>query len=571
MLAPAMRAALRRSAAGSKVALSVAAVAVAYAATLALLDRRAFWTIDSASKLLQVQAILASGYRDFSLPWPGRAIDPEYRWNPLPHPFGVVEDGRLFSFYPPAFAVLSSIPYRLFGMAGLLALPFLASIALAAGVARTARTLGADAAGQAAAVLATGLCTPVWFYSVVFWEHVPAAALAVWGVAGALDFVRGGARRDLVRGCVLATLAVYLRDELYLFCGVLAAVAVLGGPGPRARVAATALATLAATALPLWAFQAWALGHPLGFHLDTQFAADLGAHLRERWAVVHVLFLAGAPGRGSSLALMGPFALWLLLAPRLTARAASRAVPVAAAFAALGCAVSLAGYAEGPIRWMMASNGLLATAPVLVFAGFRFADPREASLDPRAAGALRAVALGYAALYALLAPLDASTGVHWGNRLLLVLYPLLAVLAGPNLARWLRLCARTRPAAVVAVGLAVALGLGAQAFSIHLLREKLAFSVRLAEAVRRHPDAPIATGIFWVPQELFAEFYARPVFLVGSQADLRELRVRLVRAGYRELLFATAPGRANAGALVERVDDPELGFYGVDLVRLELP
>jgi hypothetical protein len=483
----------------------------------------------------------------------------------------VVEGGRLFSFYPPAFAVLSSIPYRLFGMAGLLALPFLGSLALVAGVARAARTLGADAAGQATAVLATGLCTPVWFYAVVFWEHVPAACLAVWGVAGVLDFVRGGARRDLVRGCALAALAVYLRDELYLLCGVLVAVAVLQGPGPRARVAATALATLAATVLPLWAFQAWALGHPLGFHLDTQFAADLGAHLRERWSVVHVLFLASAPDRGTSLAWMGPFALWLLLAPRLTARAAARAVPVAAAFAALGCGVSLAGYAEGPIRWMMAANGLLATAPVLVFAGFRFADPREAPLDPRGAGALRAVALGYAGLYALVAPLAASTGVHWGNRLLLVLYPLLAALAGPNLARWLRLCARARPAGAAAVGLAVAVGLGAQALSIRLLREKLAFSVRLAEAVRRHPDAPIATGIFWVPQELFAEFYARPVFLVGSQEDLRALRARLVRAGHRELLFATAPGSANAGALVERVDDPELGFYGVDLVRLELP
>lgn len=551
---------------------SVLLVALVLAASLALLETRAFWVIDNANKFLQMQAILESHYRDFSIPWPGHDVDPEYRWNPLPHPFGVVEDGRLYSFYPPAFAVVSSLPYRILGMPGLYALPFLAGVAMLVGVARAARTLGADARGQAAAVLVTGLGTPVWFYSVVFWEHVPAACLALFGAEGVLRFLRDGARRDLVRGCALAALAVYLRDELYLFCGVLAAVATRESPGSRLRVAATSLATLAIAILPLWAFQAWALGHPFGFHLDTQFAPDLATHLRERGSTLHVLFLASGPDRAVSLLAMGPFALALLLAPRLGERSAAWLPPALAGLAVLGCGISLAGYAtaESPIRWMNSSNGLLSTVPVLALAGFRFADANEAPLDLRATGALRGIALGYAGLYALAAPLAASAGVHWGNRLLLVLYPLAALLAGPNLARWLERFARVRPVAAGVVALAVATSVGAQAYGVRLLHEKQSFSVRLAVEVARHPGVPIATGLFWLPQELFAELRTRPIFLVSTRDDMGELRRRLRRAGHRELLFVTAPGAANAGTIVGRVDDPALRFYGVDLVRVQL-
>jgi hypothetical protein len=548
-------------------------VAVVWLATLALLEKRAFWVIDNASKFLQVEAVLASGYRDTSIDWSGREIDPEYRWNPLPHGFGVVEGGRLYSFYPPAFAVLASLPYRLLGRPGLYALPFVAGVALLAGIATAARTLGADARGQSAAVLLAGLCTPIWFYSVVFWEHVPAACLAVWGSEGVLRFLRDGARRDLVRGCALAALAVYLRDELYLFCAVLVAVAVTLGPRPRARTAATALLVLTAALLPLWIFQFLALGNPLGFHLAADNAPDLATHLRERGVILHLLFLASSPDRLASLLAMGPLALALVLAPRLSGRAATWFPPALAAFATLACGASLAGYAwaESPIRWMHASNGLLATVPALAFAGFRFADPREAALDLRATGALRSVALSYAGVYALAAPLGPSSGVHWGNRFLLVLYPLLALLAGPNLARWLERHAPGRPLAASVVAFAIVTSLGAQVFGVRLLHAKQSFSTRLAAEVARHPDVPLATSIFWLPAELLAEFPARPIFAVFTQDELRELRGRLYRTGHRQLLFAVPIGKANAGTLIGRVEDPDLRFFGVDLVRVELP
>src|SRR5262245_14428550 len=92
-------------------AASVLLVALVLLATVAPLGKRAFWVIDNAAKFLQLEALVASGYRDSSIPWPGRDLDPEYRMNPMPPPFGVVEGGRLHSFYPPAFAAISSLPW----------------------------------------------------------------------------------------------------------------------------------------------------------------------------------------------------------------------------------------------------------------------------------------------------------------------------------------------------------------------------------------------------------------------------------------------------------------------------
>jgi hypothetical protein len=86
-----------------------------YAATLALLPAGGLWTVDNGNKRIQVEALLASGFRDFSLPWPGQQLDPELAFNPLPGPFSVVREGRLYSVFSPVFPALSVLPFRVRG------------------------------------------------------------------------------------------------------------------------------------------------------------------------------------------------------------------------------------------------------------------------------------------------------------------------------------------------------------------------------------------------------------------------------------------------------------------------
>ena len=115
----------------------IVAVALVYAATLALLPPGGLWIVDNGNKRIQVEALLASGFRDFSLPWRGGDLDPELAFNPLPNSFSVVREGRLYSVFSPLFPALSVLPFRWLGDAGLCLAP-------AARLARAARGRGQD-------------------------------------------------------------------------------------------------------------------------------------------------------------------------------------------------------------------------------------------------------------------------------------------------------------------------------------------------------------------------------------------------------------------------------------------
>lgn len=549
---------------------SILLVAAVYAATLFHVEVRGFWILDNAIRFLQLEAIVASDYRDFSLAWPGRELDPELHFNPLPHPFSHVEDGTIYAFYPPFFATLSSLPFRIVGFAGLYLLPALSALLTLAALAHVATRMGLGAAGRHALVLVAGLCTPLWFYAVVFWEHMPAACLSSWAVALLLDFLEDGKERRLVGASVLATLSVYFRDELYLFCALLAGAALLLAPAHRLRAAVLAAATMALAILPLWLFQAWALGHPLGLHLGAQNATGLAEHFAARPLVVYLLFLAFVANVVPSLLLSSPFAIGFLTRPGLPARVFAWALPAAALLAVVCCGLSLAGFtlSPSPIGWLNQTNGLFSGTPVLLLAFVRLRAADDDATRARLAHRVWLLALGYAALYALAAPALGSRGIHWGNRLLLAVYPLLALLAVTNLSTWFGRYGHARPLGALALALAVALSAGAQTYSIHLLALRKDFSFRLSRALSERPEPVVVTTVWWAAPELFAASRTKSIFRAASAADLERLLAKLHGAGHDHALLVARRGEGG-GALVKRVDDSGLDFFGLDILRIE--
>ena len=87
---------------------AIGLVAVVYLVTLAALPRNGFWVVDNANKFLQVENILQNPRGDFSIRWPGQALDPTYTYNPLPMNFSFIRDGKLLSQYSPVFAWVSA-------------------------------------------------------------------------------------------------------------------------------------------------------------------------------------------------------------------------------------------------------------------------------------------------------------------------------------------------------------------------------------------------------------------------------------------------------------------------------
>ena len=89
------------------------------------------------------------------------------------------------------------------------------------GIYRIAIELDLDLRGQVLALLVAGLCTPLWFYAIVFWEHAIATCLCIWAALYALRHLGSMQNRDLIGSATLAAAAIYLREDLAgaLRCG----------------------------------------------------------------------------------------------------------------------------------------------------------------------------------------------------------------------------------------------------------------------------------------------------------------------------------------------------------------
>ena len=559
---------MRRFHPGRSVLCSLLAVSVCYGAALCVLEKRGFWITDNANKFLQVQALANSGYTDFSIPWPGQTVDPDFAYNPLPYYFTRVESGTLYSVFSPVFALISAFFFVHLGHWGLYLVPVLSSLAMLAGLAQLARLVGHRIVVGHIAVLTAGLCTPVFFYSLVFWEHTPAICLGIWSVRYLVQFLADSAPKHLGLGMAAAGLSVYFRDEFYLLCLVLALATVFYARADRLKILVSSALILFASLLPLWLFQWLTIGHPLGYHLSTHLAtvADWGHHLAARPRVFYNLFVASNPIPALSLVLALPFILAFVLSPRL---ALQKAVPAYSAVALISAGLSLGGYffAASPIDYMLkSSNALFASAPVVALAFLRSAD---SDLHPLRRW-IWLVALSFAALYALAAPKVGSLGIHWGNRYFLILYPLWAVLAAGNLLEWLK---RQRPyfsAGVLAVGAVLAFSLAAQVYGVSLLAKKKAFSQRLHSELRQRSEEVVITNLRWVPHALCGEFYQRPFFYVATPRHYESLLQRLSDEGYKSYLFLTQ-NRGGARQPTVEVDDGSLNFFDLQFFSEKLP
>lgn len=537
---------------------TIVVILAGYGAAWLWLPQTGFWSGDSGCKYIQMEEIVRSGYRTYSVTWPGRDLDPELTFLPVREPFGRIVDGELFLQYSPVFAIASSPFWRSAGFAGLFLLPLLAGLLTLAAVWRLAALVTDSPAARPTAVLLAGFATPLLFYSLAWWEMMPGVCLATWAMAFGLEWVRDGRRRSIVAAAALAGLAIWFRDELVVFAAGLAAATTLFGrrsvPG-----LATFAATLVAAVAPLALFQAWALGSPLGHHFG-EVALDAARFLPDRVTVFENLLLGNHGQRWISLAAgVAPVALFFA-APRLGAGAHSWVVPVLAAVATLTGLGMLAGHlgADNPVTWLLHANGLFAVTPVLWLGLVR----QDASPARRA---LWLVLLFYVAGYVIAAPVANSEGIHWGCRFLLAAYPGLAVLAADTVVRWWSREAPRRTVLALPVAAAILLSVGFQLHSVRLLHHRQTLSARLNDAVLARPE-PVVVATGWpVPQELYRVFHEKPVFLLRDSAHSGLLREKLTAAGHGGAVWVAWPPRPGPSAPGRRIVDDPLSFPSFEI------
>lgn len=477
-----------------------------------------FWSVDSSVRFVQLESLRRQGYRTLAVIYPAEDLDAEHRF--YPSTLAYRKGGRTYLSIPWQFPMLAAPFYGVFGWPGLLVLPVVGALASS-----WLTGVGAREDGQvpaSAAVLLVGLASPLLVYAGVFWDHTISAALAAGAVALlVLDLQEASNRRAWWAGVLLGA-GPWFRNEGYLF-----AVATLAGvwAGERRSAILPLLRGMSTLLLPLWVYNLWWSGHPLGYKgraaLESTMAPGLLGYLQNRVLVAYDTLLsvehytrASQPER---LAEAAGLAAQVVLGRALLRQGLERG---SAGYVAAG-GVALAGVAVVINVLRLPVMGLIPSAPFVVLAWLRGIPDARSRL-------LGTVAVVY--LVVLVAGAGYVGGLQWGPRYLLPTLPVLAMLCSRTLGGAWTDHPHLRGVLRGVLVLLVASGLWLQTLGLRFIRGSLEAVQAVEGALRSAPYEVLATGfepLFRLTGHLYFE---KKLMAVDSQQELRELVLALARA-----------------------------------------
>jgi hypothetical protein len=502
----------------SKSTVLVLALFVAAAgAMLAALPPDGFFSSDEGVKFIQLRALAENGFRSARIPWPGDALGLDRRYAVVER-FFELRGGELYSPQPLLFALASAPAWLLFGFRGLYILPALAGAATAALAMTLARAFGARRPWLAGAVVA--FASPIFFYSLCYWEHT--AAVALW-LGGFTLLARRSAGRLAAAGALWG-LGAALRPEFYWLAACSVAALFLFNKRERVRTAAWPAAAFLITAVgaELLTWVAW--GQPAFMRLASNFAYGGARGL--------AAFIYGV---GHSLVPIFPWHLG----------AAAAAVIISAlvglkwrpgVYVAAGGAVTLT-LAYG--QFFRGHATPLVTAFPAVF-GLIFLAAAEGRRPFRGMSALEksfyAAAAAFAATLFVVAP-DTS-GYAWGPRFLLY------VLAAAAVALTRGVDAKEGRDRVLRVAFVVsflALSAVMQIFGLVRLAEGKAARRELTAFLASRAPAPVLTNKWYLSSYAAPLYFRQPFVLITDENRFPDVRAELAARGVERVYFVSEP------------------------------
>ncbi len=475
------------------------------------LPQRAFFSSDEGLKFIQVQNVLRKGWSDFSLDYPGRDLDPGLRYVPINNPPPLIREGKIYAVYPVLFPLLTAPLFSHLGYAGLYLIPLLAGLLTLVVTYRLARLAGI---GGVPSVLVLGLCTPLFFYSLLFWDHTLGALLctsALLLVAEQLDSPR--TPLILLAGAILGA-SVWVRTELYVMA-LIVPLAYFAFGGRRKRSTLVLCLGILVALAPLWVFQFFTYGSFVGPHVG-HFAllGDVLPVETSRLAIAYYMLLESNPDpRFAFLFLMAFAAIATVMASRRL-RGNLWIVAAVSGFLLVCCLPNLQqGWSGVPM------GGLIATTPFLALTLASLSLGKARRVDHL----MLAVCGGFIALVCLATPVD--PGLQWGPRLLLSVYPPATILSLKGLRTVVReqkrVSARTLVRACLASTVVVSLLL--QGCGIRIMHTIKNRDRQLIEDTSRLASHWIVSDEYGYAQYTAPLFYDKEFFYVSTQEDYQQL------------------------------------------------
>lgn len=493
-----------------------------------------FYNSDVGLRFWQARELADQGWQSFAIRYPAPDLDPDLEFLPLYCAYSLV-DGRLFFNITPFVPLAASYLYSWWGALGLVILPVLSGVLAAFGVYKLARL--AQIRYAVLAFWAAVVATPLFFYSLLLWDHSLAVACAVWAVYGiAWGLMKRRWEGFLLSGVVTAV-GLGQRPEMFVFAGALGLAFLLVGWRQWRSWLVWGLGILAAS-LPLgWAQWHW-FGHPLGMamapHLFDYGRPDSYVFLCQSPASSirlsrFLLYVGSYDFQSLAAALLVILGFFLLIfifrLPRLQRPAYL--------WGAAG--LILLGYVLwGSLLWQTALPGLMTTFPLLAFSLLYIEKDKDRVESRLVYRLVLLTAFTFIAVMLLIWP--AYGGDHWGARYLMPVYPLLVFLAFYAFENWLaegRLQKTVYGVGVVLLATAVII----QLLGVRQIILKHQENKALYTAIDTLPAEIVVTNHPFLPTTLISLWEDKTFFYVASEEDIAAVITRLSDKGISRFAF----------------------------------
>jgi hypothetical protein len=205
---------------GQKAAVGLVVLLLIYGVLVfGVLPRHVFFSGDEGMKFALSASVARQGNAwRLAYEYPGKDIDPEYRF--FPFNWMWVRRGRPAPVYLWAMIFVNAPLYKALGIDGLYILPLLCGVGVAWLSYKVAQMMGSPRPWVV--VPLTGLCTPLFFYSLVAWDHTQVVLLTMVAVYLLSRQAFRHRRWEVVVAGVAAGFGLWTRYEMFLVVPVLA-------------------------------------------------------------------------------------------------------------------------------------------------------------------------------------------------------------------------------------------------------------------------------------------------------------------------------------------------------------
>lgn len=150
--------------------LPILAVGIIYfSLVLWVLPQESFYSPDNGIKFIQLKEMMKQDTINPSIPLIGKKIDEDLEFQPFSW-LVKIKDNKIYSHYSPFYPWLTSFFYKKFGVAGLYVISALAGFLSLIIMYHLSRYFFDEGVSLLSSIL-LGLGTPIFFYSLVYWEH----------------------------------------------------------------------------------------------------------------------------------------------------------------------------------------------------------------------------------------------------------------------------------------------------------------------------------------------------------------------------------------------------------------